>query len=54
MPKTDERKFVLSVSLHPDTPLEITNGVIKRIEKAISNMMKLKIYRQASVQPEKK
>lgn len=36
MPKTDERRFVLNVSLHPDTPLEVTNGVIKRIEKAIS------------------
>ncbi|MDD5020941.1 MAG: efflux RND transporter permease subunit [Endomicrobiaceae bacterium] len=36
MPKTDERRFVLNVSLHPDTPLEITNDVVKRIEKAIS------------------
>jgi HAE1 family hydrophobic/amphiphilic exporter-1 len=36
MPKTDERRFVLNVSLHPDTPLEITNDVVKKIEKAIS------------------
>jgi len=37
MPKTDERRFVLNMSLHPDTPLEITNDVVKKIEKAISS-----------------
>ena len=36
MPKTDERRFVLNLSMHPDTPLEITNSVVKRIEQAIS------------------
>ena len=36
MAKSDERRFVLNVSLHPDTPLEITDSVVKRIEKAIS------------------
>jgi len=35
MPKTDERRFVLNLSMHPDTPLEITNSVVKRIEQAI-------------------
>jgi len=37
MPKTDERRFVLNMSMHPDTPLEITNDVVKKIEKAISS-----------------
>ena len=36
MAKNDERRFVLNVSLHPDTPLEITDSVFKRIEKSIS------------------
>ncbi len=37
MPKTDERRFVLNISMHPDTPLEITNDVVKKIEKSISS-----------------
>ncbi len=36
MAKSDERRFTLNVSMHPDTPLEITDEVVKRIEKAIS------------------
>lgn len=36
MPKVDERRFVLNVTMHPDTPLEITNSTSKRIEKLIS------------------
>ncbi|MCL2144400.1 MAG: efflux RND transporter permease subunit [Endomicrobia bacterium] len=36
MPKIDERKFVLNLTLQPDTPLEITNSISKRIEKLIS------------------
>ncbi|MDR1942260.1 MAG: efflux RND transporter permease subunit, partial [Endomicrobium sp.] len=36
MPKVDERRFVLNMSLPPDTPLEITNSTSKRIEKLIS------------------
>ena len=36
MPKVDERRFVLNVTMQPDTPLEITNSVSKRIEKLIA------------------
>ena len=36
MAKSDERRFVLNVSMHPDTPLEVTDSVVRRIEKAIS------------------
>ena len=36
MAKSDERRFVLNVAMHPDTPLEITDSVVKRIEKAIA------------------
>jgi len=35
MPKIDERRFVLNVTMPPDTPLEITNSTSKRIEKLI-------------------
>ncbi len=36
MAKSDERRFTLNVSMHPDTPLEVTDEVVKRIESAIS------------------
>ena len=36
MPKVDERRFVLNMTLSPDTPLEITNSTSKRIEKLIA------------------
>ena len=36
MAKSDERRFVLNVSMHPDTPLEVTDSVVRKIEKAIS------------------
>jgi len=36
MAKSDERRFVLNVTMHPDTPLEVTDSVVRRIEKAIS------------------
>jgi len=36
MAKSDERRFVLNVAMHPDTPLEITDTVVRRIEKEIS------------------
>ncbi len=36
MAKSDERRFVLNVAMHPDTPLEITDTVVKRIERAIA------------------
>ena len=36
MAKSDERRFVLNVAMHPDTPLEITDTVVRKIEKAIS------------------
>lgn len=36
MAKSDERRFVLNVAMSPDTPLEITDIVVKRIEKSIS------------------
>jgi HAE1 family hydrophobic/amphiphilic exporter-1 len=36
MPKVDERRFVLNLSLPPDSPLEVTNSVSKKVEKLIS------------------
>ncbi|MDR2437649.1 MAG: efflux RND transporter permease subunit [Endomicrobium sp.] len=36
MPKVDERRFTLNIIMPPDTPLESTNDVTKRIEKLIS------------------
>ncbi|MDR3274721.1 MAG: efflux RND transporter permease subunit [Endomicrobium sp.] len=36
MPKIDERRFVLNVTMPPDTPLEITNATSKRIERLIA------------------
>ena len=42
MPKIDERRFVLSMSLPPDTPLEITNAESKKIEKLISSYNEVK------------
>ena len=42
MPKVDERRFVLNVTMNPDTPLEITNSVSKRIEKLISGYKEIK------------
>ena len=42
MPKVDERRFVLNVTMHPDTPLEITNATSKRIEKLISGYSEIK------------
>ncbi|MCX5782474.1 MAG: efflux RND transporter permease subunit [Elusimicrobia bacterium] len=42
MPKVDERRFVLNISMHPDTPLEITNALTKRVEALISKYPELK------------
>ena len=42
MAKSDERRFVLNVAMHPDTPLEITDTVIRKIEKAISRYDEVK------------
>ncbi len=42
MAKSDERRFVLNVAMHPDTPLEITDTVVRRIEKAISRYDEVK------------
>lgn len=42
MAKSDERRFVLNVAMHPDTPLEITDTVVRRIEKAISRYEEVK------------
>jgi HAE1 family hydrophobic/amphiphilic exporter-1 len=42
MAKSDERRFVLNVAMHPDTPLEITDTVVRRIEKAISKYDEVK------------
>lgn len=42
MAKSDERRFVLNVAMHPDTPLEITDEVVKRIEKAIARYDEVK------------
>jgi len=30
MPKADERRFMLNITMHPETPLELTNNVTKR------------------------
>ncbi|MDR1417752.1 MAG: efflux RND transporter permease subunit [Endomicrobium sp.] len=42
MPKVDERRFVCNVILPPDTPLEVTNSVSKKIEKLISRYQEVK------------
>ncbi len=42
MAKSDERRFTLNVSMHPDTPLEVTDDVVKRIERAISKYDEVK------------
>ncbi len=42
MPKIDERRFVLNMTLPPDTPLEITNATSKRIEKLISGYSEIR------------
>ena len=40
--KTDERRFVLNISMHPDTPLEVTDSVVKRIEKTLTKYEEVK------------
>ena len=35
MPRIDERRFVLNVSLRPDTPIEVTDSVVRRIEELL-------------------
>ena len=42
MPKLDERRFVLNIALHPDTPLEITNALTKKIEAVIAKYPEVK------------
>jgi HAE1 family hydrophobic/amphiphilic exporter-1 len=42
MPKIDERRFVLNVTMPPDTPLEITNATSKRIENLIAGYAEIK------------
>lgn len=42
MPKVDERRFVLNMTLPPDTPLEITNSTSKRIEKLIAGYAEIR------------
>jgi HAE1 family hydrophobic/amphiphilic exporter-1 len=36
MPKVDERRFVLNINMHPETPLDVTNELTKRVEKLLS------------------
>lgn len=42
MPKVDERRFVLNVNMHPETPLGITNSVVKRIEDTLAKHTEIK------------
>ena len=42
MPKVDERRFVLNITMPPDTPLEVTNSVSKRIEKYILSLPEMR------------
>lgn len=42
MPKVDERRFVLNVSLHPETPLDKTNEITQRIEAFLSKYQEIK------------
>ncbi|MBN1622366.1 MAG: efflux RND transporter permease subunit, partial [Endomicrobiales bacterium] len=42
MPKMDERRFVLNITMHPKTPLEITNDVTKHIESLIAAFPEIK------------
>ncbi|MBN1823062.1 MAG: efflux RND transporter permease subunit [Endomicrobiales bacterium] len=42
MPKVDERRFVLNLSMHPKTPLDTTNEISKRIESLLSKYPEIK------------
>jgi HAE1 family hydrophobic/amphiphilic exporter-1 len=42
MPKIDERRFVMNLSLPPDTPLEVTNYVSTRVENLLVGYPEIK------------
>jgi HAE1 family hydrophobic/amphiphilic exporter-1 len=42
MPKEDEHRFVLNISMSPETPLAATNDVTRRIEKVLSKYPEIK------------
>jgi hydrophobic/amphiphilic exporter-1 (mainly G- bacteria), HAE1 family len=42
MPKIDERRFVLDLKLHPETPLAMTNVTSRRIEEFLGQMPEVK------------
>lgn len=42
MPKVDERRFVLNISMHPETPLEGTNALTKRVEAFLNKYSEIK------------
>ncbi|MCL2390451.1 MAG: efflux RND transporter permease subunit, partial [Endomicrobia bacterium] len=42
MPRIDERRFVLNITMPPYTPLEITNATSKRIEQLISEQREIR------------
>ena len=42
MPKSDEHRFVLNVSMNPDTPLDETNAVTRRIEQSLAKFPEIK------------
>jgi HAE1 family hydrophobic/amphiphilic exporter-1 len=42
MPKVDERRFVLNITMHPETPLAKTNEVTKRIENLLVKYPEIK------------
>jgi HAE1 family hydrophobic/amphiphilic exporter-1 len=42
MPKVDERRFILNLTMSPETPLEITNDVSRRIEFYLSKVKEIK------------
>ncbi|MCB4792306.1 MAG: efflux RND transporter permease subunit [Elusimicrobia bacterium] len=42
MPKADERRFILNLSMTPDTPLNITNDISKRIERHLQTVHEIK------------
>lgn len=42
MPKVDERRFVMNISLPPETPLETTNKITRRVENFLAKYEEIK------------
>ena len=42
MPKADERRFILNITMPPETPLDMTNSFTKRVEAFLSQYPEIK------------